>query len=65
MQADAVYGPYKHRNRWRVEMVSTEGGTRTKRRKTFETEREALRYKQKIGRAIARAQLRRHAARVH
>ena len=56
MQADAVYGPYKHRNRWRVELVSTEGGKRTKTRKTFETEREALRFKQKIERGIARAQ---------
>ena len=56
MQPEAVYGPYKHRNRWRVEVLSTEGGERKKTRKTFATEREALRYKQKIERDIARAQ---------
>ena len=55
MNVDAVYGPYKHRNKWRVELHSTKGGARKKTRKTFDTEREALDLVRKMRRKIAKA----------
>ncbi len=55
MQVDAVYGPYKHRHSWRVELHGTKGGRRKKTRKTFDTEREALRFMRKWEREIAKA----------
>ncbi len=54
MATKQVFGPYRHRNRWRVHVRSTQNGTRTVRAESFASKEEALAYRRKVERKLAR-----------
>ncbi len=54
MATKQVFGPYRHRNRWRVHVRSTQNGTRTVQAESFASKEEALAYRRNVEREIAR-----------
>ena len=56
MPSECVYGPYKHRRRWRIELAISDGGHRQKSYHSFATKEDAEEFKRALQREIFEGQ---------